>query len=91
MGQQYSISAVGDGEHVQEAAGKGLLSMGGDKRVRVLSTVTPLTNSQVQCIGSMQQFIDEATTLSKTCIDKLIFTDKSSKARYEQKYMEAAA
>ena len=67
---------------------------GGDKRDRVVGTGAALTSNQVQVIGSMQQFIDEATTLSKKCISKLVFTSRPSKARYEQgatKCVEAAA
>lgn len=64
--------------------GKGLLSKGGDKWARVLDTVAPLTSNQVQFIVYMQQFIDEATTLSKKCIYKLVFITRPSKARYEQ-------
>ncbi|GAC1358114.1 MAG: hypothetical protein NVSMB38_40990 [Ktedonobacteraceae bacterium] len=71
------------GEDVQKAAGKGLLSMGGNKRDRVLGTGVPLTSNHVQCIGYVQQFIDEATTLLKKCFYKLVFTNPS-KARYEQ-------
>jgi hypothetical protein len=77
--QRHSLSEAEDresvahmGEDAQEAAGKGLLSMGGDKRDRVLGTVAPLTSNQVQFIGYMQQFIDEATTLTKKCIYKLV-------------------
>ncbi len=89
--QRHSLSEAEDresvvhlGEDAQQAAGKGLLSMEGDKRDRVLGTVASLTSSHVQCSGSMQQFIDEATTLSKKCIDQLVFTGRPSKARYEQ-------
>ncbi len=89
--QRHSLSEAEDresvahlGEDVQEAAGKGLLSMGEDKWDRVLGIVAPLTSNQVQFIGYMQQFIDEATTLSKKCIYKLVFTGRPSKARYEQ-------
>src|SRR2546422_1842083 len=99
--QRHSLSEAEDresgahlGEDAQEAAGKGLLSMGGDKRDRVLGTVAPVTSNQVQFLGSMQQFIDEATTWSKKCIDQLVFTGRPSKARYEQgatKCVEAAA
>ena len=68
--------------------------MGRDKRDRVLATGAPLTSNSVQCIGSMQQFIDEATALSKKRIYKVVFTDRPSKACYEQGVttsMEAAA
>lgn len=80
------------GEDAQEAAGKALLSMGGDKRNGVLGTGAPLTSNHVQCLGSMQQFIDEVTTVSKTCIYTVVFTRRPSKARYEQgatMYVEA--
>jgi hypothetical protein len=56
--------------------------------------VTLLTSNQLQGIGDMQQFIDEATTLSKKCIYKLVFTGRPSKTRYEQgaiRCVEAAA
>jgi hypothetical protein len=44
-----------------------------------------LTSNQVQCIGDMQPFIDEVTTLFKKCIYQLVFTGRpSSVARYEQ-------
>ena len=44
-----------------------------------------MTSNQVQCIGDLQQFIDEATTVSsKKCIYKLVFTGRPSKTRYEQ-------
>ena len=89
--QRQSLSEAEDKESVahlrenaQEAAGKGLLRMGGDKRDRVLGTGVLLTSNHMQCIGSMQQFIDEATALSKKCIDQLVFTDRPSKALYEQ-------
>jgi len=98
--QRQSLSEAEDrasvahlGEEVQEAAGKGLLSMRGDKRDRVLGPGVPLTSNHVQCLGSMQQFLDEATTVSKKCIYKLMFTSRPFKARYEQgatKCMEAA-
>jgi hypothetical protein len=53
------------GEDAQQAAGQGLPSVGGDKRDRVVGTGAALTSNQVQVIGSMQQFIDEATTRDK--------------------------
>jgi hypothetical protein len=56
--------------------------------------VTLLISNQLQGIGDMQQFIDEATTLSKKCIYKLVFTSRPSKTRYEQgaiRCVEAAA
>ena len=48
-------------ENAQEAVGKGLLSMRGEKRDRVLGRLVPLTRNLVQCISFMQPFIDEAT------------------------------
>ena len=81
-------------ENAQEAVGKGLLSMRGEKRDRVLGTLVPLTHNLVQCIGFMQPFIDEATALSKKCIDQLVFTNWPFKACYEQgaaTYVEATA
>ena len=81
------------GEDAQEAAGKALLSMGGDKQNGVLGTGGPLTSNHVQCLGAIQQFIDEATAVSKTCIYTLVFTRRPFKARYEQgatTYVEAA-
>jgi hypothetical protein len=53
------------GEDAQQAAGQRLPSVGGDKRDRVVGTGAALTSNQVQGIGSMQQFIDEATTRDK--------------------------
>lgn len=99
--QRQSLSEAEDrgsvahpGENAQEAAGKGLLSMGEDKGFWVLGTVAPLISNQAQCIGYTQQFIDGATSLSKKCIYKLMFTNKSSKAHYKQRVtrcVEAAA
>ena len=72
------------GEDAQEVTGKGLLSMGGNKPDRVPGTEVLLTSNHVQCIDYIQQFIDEATTLSKKYVYKVVFTDRSSKAYYEQ-------
>lgn len=89
--QRQSLSEAEDkasvahlGEEVQEAAGKGLLSMRGDKRDRVLGPEVPLTSNHVPCLGSMQQFLAEAIPVSKKCIDQVVFTGRPFKARYEQ-------